>query len=185
MVRPAASILVALHIYAACPRANIPPSSLPLPSDYENYNMSHLYRVTDQQTTCLLQRYVTHSIDIAYGGLPPTITFLGVFPPTLNQFAGHNLFSPDLFCHSCRMYTPRGLVEWKKEGDGVRSGCLARRTRREPIAQRANGSGEDGGHDVNAQSMVLSSSSPRSRGPNFSPSLHHGCRARRLFPTHR
>ena len=33
--------------------------------------------VTDQQTTCLLQQQVTHSIDIASGSLPPTITSLG------------------------------------------------------------------------------------------------------------
>jgi len=50
--------------------------------NYKNYNMSHLFGVTDQQTTYLLQQYITRSIDVASGGLPPTITCLGGFQPT-------------------------------------------------------------------------------------------------------
>jgi len=136
MVRSAASFLAALHIYVVWRRAKIPPSFLTLPTNYENYNMSHLFEVTDQQATCLLQRYITRSVDIACGGLLPTITCLWVFQPTsqpvcrlqplLPRFLLELL--PDVYASRTRRVEERrrcGEMRLPRVADASRADCAA------------------------------------------------------------
>ena len=136
MVRSTASILAALRIHVVCPRARMPTSSLLLPANYGNYNISCLFKATDQQTTCVLQQYITRSIDIAPGGLPPTITFLEVFPPTLQPVCRLQpllprfLLSllPDVYASRTRRVKERrrwGEKRLPRAADASRADCAA------------------------------------------------------------